>query len=218
VSDRAALARAVSARRSELDRRAGQLEQLQRQISVTEAELENLRHQADLHARVALRLTATGELAQETARLKVEDLATRALQVIFGSEHAFVLKPGTSGGQATLDLLVRSAYPDGRVVETGILEARGGGMAAVIGFVLRLVKLLLTPEIRNILFLDESFGHVSAGFEPRVAEFLRLVCDRTDVQVVLVTHSTVYGDFADQAVRLEQGADGVTIVHRGESE
>lgn len=218
MSDRAALARAVSARRSELDRRAGQLEQLQRQISVTEAELEDLRLQADLHARVALRLTATGELAQETARLKVEDLATRALQVIFGPEHAFVLKPGTSGGQATLDLLVRSAYPDGRVVETGILESRGGGMAAVIGFVLRLVKLLLTPEIRNILFLDESFGHVSAGFEPRVAEFLRLVCDRTDVQVVLVTHSTVYGDFADQAVRLEQGADGVTIVHRGESE
>lgn len=218
MTDRAALARAVVIRRSELDRRAGQLEQLQRQISETEAELEDLRCQAGLHARVALRLTATGELAQETARVRVEDLATRALQVIFGSEHAFVLKTGDRGGQATLDLLVRSAYPDGRVVETGILEARGGGMAAVVGFVLRLVKLLLTPDTRNLLFLDETFAHVSAGFEPRVGEFLRLVCDRTGAQVVLVTHSPVYGDFADQAVRLEQGADGVTIVHRGESE
>jgi hypothetical protein len=218
VTGTAELARAVERRRSELDRRAGQLEQLQHQIGVTETELAGLRAQAGLHARVALRLTATGELAQETARAKVEDLATRALAVIFGPEHAFVLKPGDRGGQATLDLLVRSAYPDGKIVETGILEARGGGMAAVLGYVLRLVKLLLTPEIRNILFLDETFGHVSASVEPRVAEFLRLVSDRTGVQHVLITHSTVYGDFADQAVRLEQGADGITVVHRGESE
>ncbi len=217
MSDRSGLAGAVTRQRSALDRRAGQLEQLQRQISVTEIELDDLRHQAERHTRVAARLTATGEQAQETARSKVQELATRALRVIFGEQHEFVLKPGERGGQATLDLLIRSAYPDG-VVETGVLEARGGGMAAVVGYVLHLVVLLLTPGVRNILFLDETFAHVGASHEARVAEFLRQVSDRARVQQVLVTHSTVYADFADQSVRLEQGGDGVTVVHHGESE
>jgi ABC-type lipoprotein export system ATPase subunit len=91
-------------------------------------------------------------------------------------------------------------------------------MAAVVGYVLRLVQLLLTPELRNILILDETFAHVGASHEPRVAEFLRLVSDRARVQQVLVTHSPVYAEYADQAVRLEQGSDGVTVVHHGESE
>ena len=158
----ASLAAAVRLRRQQLDRQAGQAEQLAAQISATEAELAGYRALAELNARAGALLTTIGEETQETARGKVQELATRALQVVFGPEHEFLLKPGERGGQATLELLVRSRYPNGTVVETGVLEARGGGMAAVIGYVLRLVVLLLTPDLANVLFLDETFAHVSA--------------------------------------------------------
>jgi ABC-type branched-subunit amino acid transport system ATPase component len=104
------------------------------------------------------------------------------------------------------------------VVETSVLDARGGGMAAVAGFVLRLVVLLLTPGARRFLALDESFAHVSASYEPRVAEFLREVADKAGVQVLLITHSTAFSDLADARYRLTLGADGITQVHEGESE
>jgi len=213
----AGLAAEAAACLSSLDRQAGQLAEIDRQISVTEAGEARLREQAALHARVAGMLTTVGEQAQETARARVEALATKALQVIFGEEHQFLLRPGERGGQATLELVIRSDYPDG-AVETGVLSARGGGMAAVISYVLQLVVLLLTPELRNVLWLDESFAHVSASFEPRVAEFLRQVADKARVQHVLVTHSPVYADYADETVRVSLGPDGVSIVQRGESE
>lgn len=89
---------------------------------------------------------------------------------------------------------------------------------AVVGFVLRLVVLLLTPGARRFLALDESFAHVSASYEPRVAEFLREVADKAGVQIMLVTHSNAYGDLADAKYRLVLGADGKTEVFEGESE
>jgi DNA repair ATPase RecN len=217
AEEAAALTRQVRARLAELDRLAGQAEQLARQTERAEAELEEFRRQSELHSQVAALYTTIGEEAQEIAREKVEALATRALQVVFGENLSFRLVPGETGGQATLKMMIRSDYPGGPV-ETPVLEARGGGMAAVVGFILRLVQLLLTPDIRRIMLLDETFAHVSASYEARVAELLREVVDKARVQIVLVTHSPVYGDYADKVTRLELGADGVTVVHPGESE
>lgn len=211
----AGLAADVGRRRRQLDVLSGQAGQVDAQITALEDELENLLGQAERLSRVGAMFTTVGEAAQETARDRVEQLATKALQVIFGDEHQFLLVPGERGGQATLELKVRSAYPGGEVIETGVLEARGGGMAAVVGYVLRLVVLLLTPEIRNLLFLDETFTFVSAEYEGRVAEFIRQVADRARVQHVIITHSPAYAEAADQVSRLELGTDGVTVVHRG---
>jgi chromosome segregation ATPase len=208
---------AVQQRRQQLDRRAGQFEQLQLQIAAAENELAAARAASALHARVTGLLTSIGEEAQETARGKVEGLATRALQVVFGEELSFILKPGDRAGQAALEMLIRSVYGE-TVVETPVLDARGGGMAAVVGFVLRLVVLLLTPGVRRLLLLDETFAHVSASYEARVAEFLREVADKAGVQILLVTHSDSYGQYADVAIRLELGPDGVTRITEGADE
>lgn len=215
TADYADLVADVGRQRTVLARRQGQAEQVDAQIRALEDELENLLGQAEQLSRVGAMFTTVGEAAQEIARDRVEQLATKALQVIFGDEHQFLLVPGERGGQATLELKVRSSYPDGKVVETGVMEARGGGMAAVVGYVLRLVVLLLTPEIRNLLFLDETFAFVSADYEGRVAEFIRQVADKARVQHVIITHSPAYAEAADAVSRLELGADGVTVVHRG---
>jgi DNA repair exonuclease SbcCD ATPase subunit len=218
LEDSADLLAAVQRRRQQLERQVGQAEQLAVQISEAEAEVGRHRAVSELNARAAVLLTTIGEEAQETARGKVEELATRALQVIFGAQHSFRLEPGERGGQATLEMIIRSEYGDGEVIETGVLEARGGGMAAVVSFVLRLVVLLLTPDVANVLFLDESFAHVSARYEGRVAEFAAEVARKARVQLVLITHSPAFSDYADQAVRLELNDGGVTVVHKGESE
>jgi ABC-type lipoprotein export system ATPase subunit len=81
--------------------------------------------------------------------------------------------------------------------------------------VLLLVVLLLTPGARRIFFLDESFGMVSAEYEPRLAEFLREVADKAGVQIVLITHSRAYDDLADASYELSLGADGATRCVQG---
>lgn len=218
VADHSGLLAAVQSRRQQLDRLAGQAEELTGQISVVEAEIEGHRAVSERERLAGAVLTSFGEQTQETARTKVEQLATRALQVVFGPHHSFHLRAGERGGQATLEIVIRSQYPGGETVETGVLDARGGGLAAVVGFVLHLVVLLLTPELANILFLDEPFAWVSTSYEARVAEFLAEVVRKARVQVMLVTHSAVYGEYADVSIRLTQDQAGGTVVHRGESE
>ena len=211
------LGQVVRARCRELDREAGEAVQVAKQGKAAQASTERLRAALELHEKVTGVLTRIGEERQETAQHQVESLVTRALQVVFGEELSFHLVQSVRGNQANVDFVLRSSY-GGVEVDTPVMEARGGGMAAVVGFVLRLVVLLLTPGARRFLALDESFAHVSASYEPRVAEFLREVADRAGVQLLLVTHSTAYSDVADQKYRLVLGSDGVTEVQEGESE
>jgi ABC-type iron transport system FetAB ATPase subunit len=200
-----------------LEREAGQAQEVARRGKEKQAEVARLRRQAELQEKVAALLNSVGEERQESARRQVEELVTRALQVIFEKNLSFHMESSVRANRAEVDFVIRSAFGD-QVVDTPVLEARGGGMAAVVGFVLRLVVLLLTPGARRFLALDESFAHVSASYEPRVAEFIREVADKAGVQVLLVTHSDAYGDLADRKYRLTLGPDGVTRVEEGSSE
>ena len=182
------LALAVRQARKDADREAGEAAVIGRQGKAAKAEVARLRESLELHEQVLGVLTSVGEARQESAQRQVEGLVTRALQAVFEENLSFHLVPSVKSNRAEIDFVLRSRYGDTEI-DTPVLEARGGGMAAVVGFVLRLVVLLLTPGARRILFLDESFGMVSAEYEPRVAEFLRQVADKAGVQVVLITHS-----------------------------
>jgi ABC-type uncharacterized transport system ATPase component len=216
TTDTGALEREVRARRQALDRLAGRAQQVAMAGRAVKAEITRLEHQADVHAKVAALLTRIGEQAQESARRQFETLATLALRRVFGDEYGFGFTAGETGGQATLEPVIRSTY-DGVTTETPVMDARGGGMAAVTGFVLRLVMILLTPTARKILLLDETFGMVSASYVPAVAEFLREVTDRTACQVLMITHEPAYAECADVKYRLVLEG-GVTKVFEGEAE
>ena len=142
---------------------------------------------------------------------QIETLVTQGLASIFGDGLSFHLVPTTRNKTPVIDFVVRSRLGD-ELVETDVLDARGGGLAATVGFLLRLVVLLLSHRTgETVLLLDETFAHVSAEYETRLAEFLRILVDRTGVQVILVTHSEAYSEHADVRYRFEL-LDGVTQV------
>jgi ABC-type nitrate/sulfonate/bicarbonate transport system ATPase subunit len=65
-----------------------------------------------------------------------------------------------------------------------------------------------------VLVLDETFAHVSADYEPRLAEFLAELVARTGVQIIMVTHSDAYSEHADVRYRfaLQQAVTTVTAL------
>lgn len=203
--------------RQRVDRRTGEGRRLAADGIASRDRVAELRGQLEVHDKAVAVLNAVSEQQQEAAQRKMEELVTRALQVVFGEEMSFHLVQTVKANRPEVDFVIRSEY-GGQVVETPVMEARGGGMVAVVGFVLRLVVLLLTPGARRFLALDESFAHVSASYEPRIAEFLREVVDKAGVQILLITHSNAYGDVADSKYRLYLGPDGITRVEEGESE
>jgi hypothetical protein len=211
MTDLDILATQVRDARRRVDVRAGSAQQIAAHGKREQAEVARLASQAETLRKSVAVLTSLGEQRQAEAQRRLEELVTRGLQVIFGENLSFHVTERVVRNQAEVDFVIRSTYPDG-VVETPVLEARGGGMAAVVGFMLRLVVLLLTPGARRVLFLDESFAHVSREYEPRVAEFLKEVAAKAGVQIVLVTHSDAYDDAADKRYRFALGPDGTTVV------
>jgi DNA repair exonuclease SbcCD ATPase subunit len=213
--DLTGIAQEVRARRLSHERRAGQAQVVREHLEAARGRVAMLEQQVEVAQETQALLTSLGEEQQETARAQLEGLATRAMQVIFGEELSFHLVPSVKAGQQHLEFVVRSR--NGKETVDTPVSARGGGMRAVLGFVMRLVVLLLTPEARKVLFLDESFSFVSRGYEDRVAEFLAEVAHKAGVQIVLITHSPAYEQWADKTYRLEQKT-GLTVVHEGETE
>lgn len=216
-TDLADLAGQVRASRRSLDRDIGRAQRVAEEGKAAEADIARLTELTDRYAKAGALLTTIGEEAQETARAQFEELATQALQAVFGPDLYFALVPGESGGQATLEPVIRSVF-DGQVIETPVLDARGGGMAVVVGGILRLVMVKLTPQARDIVFFDETFAHVGASYRQQLAEFLADVTQQAGVQVFMITHDQVYAEYADATVRLVPGPDGKTKVLTGEGE
>lgn len=165
-------------------------------------EIDGLKSQIESLEQVVGVLNNVGEARQNKAQETIESLVTRGLQTIFGPDLSFHIVTGLRGKSTVSDFVVRTTLADGTVVETPILEARGGGLAATIGVLLRIVVLLLSDDGRSkTLVLDEPFAHVSAEYEIPLAQFLRDLVDKTDIQIVMVTHSDAYSDFADVKYR-----------------
>ncbi len=200
--------------RHQYERRAGAAQQLGEAGLRVQGEVTRLQSQLELYSKVSVLLTSLGDEAQKQAQDRLEELVTRGLQVIFGPELSFHVIQSVKANQAVTEFVIRSEY-EGNMVDTPVMDARGGGMAAVTGFMIRLVILLLTPRARRILFLDETFAHVSREYEVPLAEFLAEVAERAGVQLVLVTHSSAFSDAADVRYRLELGRDGVSQVAAG---
>lgn len=204
----------ITRARAVLERQRGEMYPLATTGKALVAEIEELSQLVDLHEKAAHVLTAIGEQRQDHAQRAIEGLVTQGLHAIFEEDISFHLVPGVRAKNPVVDFTVRSRMDDGSVVETDVLSARGGGLAAIVGFLLRLVRLLLTRAHQDApLFLDETFAHVSAEYLPRLIAFLKDLVERTGVQIFLVTHDESFMDAADVIYRTEL-INGVTKVRK----
>lgn len=204
------LDRRARAHRRVLDAKAGELRSLQVRVEELRIEIADLGTDAETWDRVTVLLNSIGEEEQQRAQATIEALVTRGLQTIFGPTLSFHILQSVRAKSTVAEFVVRTTHGVDDVVETPVLDARGGGMAAVIGFLLRVVVMLLTGR-ESFLVLDESFAMVSEDYLEPLGDFLRELVERTGIQVLMVTHQAELVPFADRAYRFTQDA-GITVV------
>ena len=178
-------------------------------------EIDELKALSDTLEKTTILLNSIGEDKQIQSQDVIEDLVTRGLQQIFDDSLSFHIIQRVKANAASVEFVVRTSLSDDVVVDTPVMDARGGGLAATIGFLLRVVILLLKngQDKDNILILDETFAMVSAEYLPGLAEFLRELVDRTGLQIVMVTHQPELAENADVVYRFTS-SDGKTVVKR----
>ncbi|NLB89398.1 MAG: ATP-binding protein, partial [Syntrophomonadaceae bacterium] len=90
--------------------------------------------------------------------------------------------------------------------------SRGGGIVDIISLALRIALLETSrPALDGPLILDEPAKHVSQDYSHNVAEFLKLVVNTFERQVIMVTHNSYLADSGDKAfeVKIESGVTQV---------
>lgn len=208
--DLGALSLALRLESKALDRAVGEAQAVAAAGKALALEVEQLRAQVHTHDKVATLLASVAENRQSAVQVQIETLVTEGLQAIFGVGLSFAMVPTTRNKTPVIDLMVRSRIGD-ELVETEVMDARGGGLAATVGALLRVVVMLLSPDGGDTLVMDEPFAHVSAEYQAPLAAFLRELVDRAGKQIIHVTHSETFAEGADQRYHFEQ-VDGVTRV------
>lgn len=186
---------------------------LTQQIEHHSTQLENFRDLAKTYDKTAMLLNALGEERQFEAQQMIEGLVTRGLQAIFEPNLSLVISTSVKGKSTVTEFLIRTQVDEENFFETNVMDARGGGLVAVVGFLLRVTVLLLTqPEGKRFLLIDESFAHLSEEYRSGVSSFLRELVDEAGLQIVMVTHDPELGEHATSSLRFSQDSKGRTKV------
>lgn len=181
----------------------GKRDLLEKQIAEEQSKIEVLSHEIDITKQTVDLLTALADQRREFLKTKVEDLVTYGISAVFGVPYTFFFDVDEHKG-------LRSMTPkvslNGEVMD--IVNAHGGGLVVVIGFLLRVVTLALIGSKYKILLLDETFSHVSESYLEPLSVLIKTVTSRLGIQIILVSHQEVLTAAADKVyeVRLVDGS------------
>lgn len=186
----ATLEKAAQLTEKRLQQDIGEAKALATRAKELAAEAKQLEARAESLEQVIGVLNSFADLKQQEIQSKIEQLVTHGLQSIFSDDLTFHIVQAEKARRVETTFVIRSAF-EGETIETSIMDARGGGVAAVAGFLLRLIIILLRKDTRHFLLLDESFSMVSDHYEAKLVEFVRELVDKTSIQIVLITHKSV---------------------------
>lgn len=141
-------------------------------------------------------LTQFADERQAQVYRQIEATVSEGLLAVFNEDIRLEVTTKVVGARSETVFTVVSQTDEGEL-RTSIMDARGGGVAAIVGFLIQAVLVLLTPGLRPVLFLDETFRNVSEEYQAPLGEFVKDLCERTGLQVVLVTHQPTIAEYAD---------------------
>ena len=157
-------------------------------------------------------LVEASDDAREKSIKVFEGVATEALQSILGDNLSVVIESGESGGNKTIDFLIKSEYEDNEVIVDPTSEDGGGAADVVSLAALIAMNSFLSDENDAPLILDEPTKFVSKGNAIEVSKFLKSISNDFGKQIIMVTHDGVSKEIADKAYHVELDKNGSSVV------
>ena len=195
----------LTRRRILLNRKIGEAEATAKKARFAKQQAETAEAYASACEEAARLMAAFADLRQEKIIASIEAIVSAGLSAVFGESAEIHLTQTTRARRPEIDITVKTGD-----LETPILDARGGGLAAVAGFLLKITTLLLTRGARKLIVADETLAHLSAEYVPRMAEFLAELCEKTGLQLIVVTHQSELAEAADRVIGLKL-ANGAAV-------
>jgi len=170
-------------------------------------ELETSKEQMATLEKAGETLKQIGEHKKKATIEMFERVVTMAVKEVFGFDYRFSIEVSTEKKVLTKFKLLQK---DG--LELDIMSSCGGGVVDVVAFVLKALMLAsIRPQREPIMFLDESFAHVSSEYVPRVAFLLQSLSKQLNMRFLLVTHQQSFMEVATHGYSLVKTGAGTEI-------
>lgn len=197
---------------SHLNNQEGQRQVLISTENSLREEVDSLNQRINYLKLIETYLSAFADERQAKVYRQIEHTVSEGLQAVFEEDIRLEVSTKMVGARSETAFTIVSNSTEGEL-RTSVMDSRGGGVASIVGFLIQAVLVLLTPNLRPILFLDESFRAVSEEYQEPLGEFIRDLCERTGLQVVLVSHQPTISSYADRAYSFSQ-SDGKTKIKK----
>jgi DNA repair exonuclease SbcCD ATPase subunit len=194
--------------REDLNRQAARRDLTLETISEREAEVASLSVAVENFNEVRILFERLTEDKREVIRTKIEALVTHGIQSVFGPEIYFKIEQRIARNQVTFEYKIVHEY-GGEKRESDLRGYHGGGLVALVGFLLRVVMVLFShPARRRVIFLDESMAALDGDKRTAFAALLRTLGEQLGMQFVLITHSPEYASDADKVYEVLPDLNG----------
>ena len=181
----------AQALRTQVDKAVGYRSAVQARLDETTAEIAELEAEEQVADMVAALFRTLIDQEVHEGVLAIEKLQSEGLQAVFDDMNLFVRADvNVQRGQVSVDLLTVQEQPDGALTEGSSLDVFGGSVASVQSVLMRVI-VMLRRDMRPLLLLDESLGAVAENYVPAIGYFLSKLCERLDMDILVVTHNPV---------------------------
>jgi DNA repair exonuclease SbcCD ATPase subunit len=171
--------------RQRLEQEKGKFQQIQADIVQTQTMLASLQTQALDIEQAAMIHRTVAQQTQERLSWYIDDLVTAAIEAVFPDDPPrFRLEFVPRRGRTEADLWLTDS--SGNKIKPS--DDDGGGLVNVVAFALRIALWSLTRATRPVIILDEPFVFLhNRDAHARVAEMLRTITERLNLQIIMVT-------------------------------
>ena len=193
---------------SQVDRLIGVRDSAVRQVAATKKSVKQLENDVALLDLVQAALRTLIDKEVTAGVQAVEKLLTEGLQAVFTDQDLSVESDVTiSRGKVSVDLITVHTWPDGTVIK-GISNDTFGGSVGTVQSVLLRIIVMMRRGLRRFLLLDESLPAFDNNYVHNMGSFLALICDRLEIDILLVTHNTAMVEAANKAYRIAKTKSG----------
>jgi hypothetical protein len=199
---------AIDHLRSQADRLTGARDAAVKRVSATRKAIKDMEDEGELLSLVQVVLRTLIDQEVTTGVKAVEKLLTEGLRTVFHDQKLSVeAEVSISRGKVSVDLITVHERPDGTVIRGVTNDAFGGAVATVQSVLLRII-VMKRRGLRPLLLLDESLPAFDGNYVQNMGEFLQLICERLDIDILLVTHNPALVDASNKAYRIARTKSG----------
>ncbi len=201
-------ANTVSSLRSRLDRVVGHRDAVRSRVTETSKAISKLENEEQLCQLVAELFRQMIDAEVNAGVQAVETLLTEGLSAVFSDQQISVRSEvGVNRGKVSVELVTTQKQADGTVSEGSTIDAFGGAVTTVQSVLLRLI-VVMRRGLRPVLLLDEALPAFDANYVDAMGKFLRLLCERMGVDILLVTHNPALVEASHRAYRIKRTPKG----------